>query len=46
MWGLKGFIGIGRYKKRYFVKTWVSLIKKMYWEWGSTKGFRKVFINI
>jgi hypothetical protein len=46
VWGLKGFIGIGEYKKGYLVKIGVSFIEKMYWEGVSTKGFWEVFINI
>jgi hypothetical protein len=46
MWGLKGFIGIGGYKKGYLVKIRVSFIGNMYWEGGSTKGFWEIFINI
>jgi hypothetical protein len=46
MWGLKGFIGIGGYKKGYLVKIGVSFIAKMYWEGGSKKGFWEIFTNI
>jgi hypothetical protein len=46
MWGLRGFIGIGGYKKGYLVKIGVYFIGNMYWEGGSTKGFWEVFINI
>jgi hypothetical protein len=46
MCGLKGFIGIGGYKKGHLVKIGVYFIGKMYWEGGSIKGFWEVFINI
>jgi len=39
MWGLKGFIGIGGYKKGYLLKIRVSFIANMYWEGGLIKGF-------
>jgi hypothetical protein len=40
---MRGFIGIGLYKKRNLVKKWIVsknnyfFIGKMYWEGGSTK---------
>jgi hypothetical protein len=34
MWGLKGFICIGGYKKGYLGKKGVSFIGNMYWEGG------------
>jgi len=39
MWGLKGFIGIGGYKKGYLVKIDDSFIAKMYLKGGSKKDF-------
>jgi hypothetical protein len=39
VWGIRGFIGIGGYKKGYLVKIGVSFIGKMYWEGVQQKDF-------
>jgi hypothetical protein len=46
MWGLRGFTGIGWYKKGYLVKNRGFFYWKDVLGGGSTKGYWEVFINI